>query len=191
MSTMYETRDFRRGLKIEMNGDPWVIVDFQHVNPGKGAAFTRTKMRNLRSGQVVENNIRSGDKVAKPDTDDRKMQYLYRDAEGFHFMDTANYEQISLSNDAIGDTKDYLLENSVIQVLFYQGKPLTVETDTFVEMKVKETQPGIRGDTATGGSKPATMETGLVVTVPLHINEGDILRIDTRSGEYVDRVNRK
>jgi elongation factor P len=191
MSTMYETRDFRRGLKIEMNGDPWVIVDFQHVNPGKGAAFTRTKMRNLRSGQVVENNIRSGDKVAKPDTDDRRMQYLYRDAEGFHFMDTANYEQIQLSNEAIGDTKDFLLENSVIQVLFYQGKPLTVETDTFVELKVVETQPGIRGDTATGGSKPAKMETGLVVTVPLHINEGDILRIDTRTGEYQDRVNRK
>lgn len=191
MSTMFETRDFRRGLKIEVNGDPWVIVDFQHVNPGKGAAFTRTKMRNLRTGQVVENNIRSGDKVAKPDTDDRKMQYLYRDSEGFHFMDTSNYEQISLSEESIGETKDYLLENSVIQVLFYQGKPLTVETDTFVEMKVKETQPGIRGDTATGGSKPATMETGLVVTVPLHINEGDILRIDTRSGEYVDRVNRK
>jgi elongation factor P len=191
MSTMFETRDFRRGLKIEINGDPWVIVDFQHVNPGKGAAFTRTKMRNLRSGQVVENNIRSGDKVAKPDTDDRSMQYLYRDSEGFHFMDTGNYEQITLSEDAIGDTKYYLLENSVIQVLFYQGRPLTVETDTFVELKVTETQPGIRGDTATGGSKPATLETGLVVSVPFHINEGDVLRIDTRTNEYMDRVNRK
>lgn len=189
--SMYETRDFRRGLKIEMEGNPWVIVDFQHVNPGKGAAFTRTKMRNLRTGQIVENNIRSGDKVAKPDTEDRRMQFLYRDADGYHFMDTANYEQIQLSNDQVGDNKYYLLENSVIQVLFYQGKPLTVEVDTFVEMKVVETQPGIRGDTATGGSKPATMETGLVVTVPFHINEGDVLRIDTRTNEYTDRVNKK
>jgi elongation factor P len=119
------------------------------------------------------------------------MQFLYRDADGFHFMDTANYEQIQLTNEQVGDNKYYLLENSVIQVLFYQGKPLTVEVDTFVEMKVTETQPGIRGDTATGGSKPATMETGLVVTVPFHINEGDVLRIDTRSNEYTDRVNKK
>jgi elongation factor P len=189
--SMYETRDFRRGLKIEMEGNPWIIVDFQHVNPGKGAAFTRTKMRNLRTGQIVENNIRSGDKVAKPDTEDLRMQFLYRDADGFHFMDTSSYEQIQLSNDQVGDNKYYLLENTVIQVLFYQGKPLTVEVDTFCEMKVTETQPGIRGDTATGGSKPATMETGLVVTVPLHINEGDVLRIDTRTNEYVDRVNQK
>ena len=189
--SMYETRDFRKGLKIEMEGNPWIIVDFQHVNPGKGAAFTRTKIRNLRSGQIVEHNIRSGDKVAKPDTEDKRMQFLYRDADGFHFMDTDNYEQMQLTNEQVGDNKYYLLENSVIQVLFYQGKPLTVETDTFIEMKVTETQPGIRGDTATGGSKPATMETGLVVTVPLHINEGDVLRIDTRSNEYTDRVNKK
>jgi elongation factor P len=191
MATMFETRDFRRGLKVEHNGDPWVIVDFQHVNPGKGAAFTRTKMRNLRSGQIVESNIRSGDKLQKPDTDDRRMQFLYRDGEGYHFMDTANYEQVSLSEEAVEEVKFYLLENSVVQVLFYQGKPLTIETDTFVELKIVETQPGIRGDTATGGSKPAKLETGLVVSVPFHINEGDVLRVDTRSGEYVDRVNRK
>lgn len=191
MSTMFETRDFRRGLKVEMNGDPWVIVDFQHVNPGKGAAFTRTKIRNLRTGQVLEQNIKSGDKLAKPDLDDRKMQFLYKNAEGFHFMDTASFEQISLEIDQVGDTKYYLLENSTIDVLFYQGKPVSIETDTFVELKVTETQPGIRGDTATGGSKPATLETGLVVSVPFHINEGDILRIDTRTNEYMDRVNRK
>ena len=189
--SMFETRDFRRGLKVEVNGDPWIIVDFQHVSPGKGAAFTRTKMRNLRSGQVVEQNIRSGDKLAKPDTEDRKMQFLYRDAEGYHFMDTNNFEQISLDEKAVEECKYFLLENTVIQVLFFQGKALTVETDTFVELTVTETQPGIRGDTATGGSKPATLETGLVVNVPFHINEGDVLRVDTRTSEYVDRVSRK
>jgi elongation factor P len=191
MSNMYETRDFRKGLKVEMNGDPWVIVDFQHVSPGKGAAFTRTKIRNLRSGQIVENNIRSGDKLAKPDTEDRRMQFLYRDADGFNFMDTANYEQISLSEQAVGENKFFLIENTVIQVLFFKGNPLAIETDTFVELKVTETAPGVRGDTATGGSKPATLETGLVVTVPFHINEGDVLRVDTRTSEYVDRVSRK
>lgn len=191
MSTMYETRDFRRGLKIEMNGDPFVIVDFQHVNPGKGAAFTRTKIRNMRTGQVLEQNIKSGDKVAKPDVEERSMQYLYGDSQGYHFMDTDNYEQVTLQEEDVGETKNYMLENSVTKILFFQGKPIGLETDTFVEMKVVETQPGIRGDTATGGSKPAKMQTGLVVTVPLHINEGDVLRIDTRDGQYVDRVNRK
>jgi elongation factor P len=189
--SMFETREFRRGLKVEMSNDPWVIVDFQHVSPGKGAAFTRTKLRNLRTGQVLEQNIKSGDKLAKPDVEDRKMQFLYRDSEGFNFMDTGNYEQVALTEEQVGDTKFFLLENSVISVLFYKGAPVSIETDTFAELKVKETQPGIRGDTATGGSKPATMETGLVVNVPFHINEGDILRIDTRTNEYMDRVNRK
>ncbi|MEY3902769.1 MAG: elongation factor [Pseudomonadota bacterium] len=187
--TMYETRDFRRGLKIEMNNDPWVIVDFQHVNPGKGAAFTRTKMRNLRTGQVLEQNIKSGDKVAKPDTEERNMQYLYRDSEGYHFMDQQNYEQITLTEDYVADTKYYLLENSVLKVLYYQGKPIACETDTFCELKVVETPPGVRGDTATGGTKQATLETGLVVSVPFHINEGDVLRIDTRDNTYADRVS--
>lgn len=189
--SMYETSDFRRGLKIEMKGDPWVIVDFQHVNPGKGAAFTRTKIRNLRTGQVLEQNIKSGDKVAKPDVEDREMQFLYRDGEGFHFMDTANYEQVQLQPEDVGEVADFLIDNMNIQVLFFQGKPIAVEPPNFVELKVVETQPGIRGDTATGGSKPAKMETGLVVNVPLHINEGDILRIDTRERVYLDRVNRK
>lgn len=191
MSSMYETSDFRRGLKIEMGNDPFVIVDFQHVNPGKGAAFTRTKMRNLRTGQVLEQNIKSGVKVAKPDIEERKLQFLYKDGDGYHFMDSQNYEQVSLEDKDVGDAKNYMLENSMLAVLYYQGRPIGVETDTFVELKVVETQPGIRGDTATGGSKPAKMETGLVVTVPFHINEGDVLRIDTRDGQYQDRVNKK
>lgn len=191
MGSMYDTREFRRGLKVLMNNDPWVIVDFQHVSPGKGAAFTRTKVKNLRTGQVVEHNIKSGDKLEKPDVEERSMQFLYNDADGYHFMDTANYEQISLTNLEVGDTKNYLVENSVIKVIFFNSKPIDVETETFVELKVVETAPGVRGDTATGGSKPAKLETGLVVNVPFHINEGDILRIDTREAVYVDRVSRK
>jgi len=191
MGSMYDTREFRRGLKVLINNDPWSIVDFQHVSPGKGSAFTRVKLKNLRNGQVVEQNIKSGDKVEKPDVEEKKMQFLYADAENYNFMDTDNFEQISLTRDEVGDTKDYLIENSVIKVLYFNGKPIGVETDTFVELKVVETSPGVRGDTATGGSKPATLETGLVVSVPFHINEGDILRIDTREGMYMDRVNRK
>lgn len=191
MSTMFETRDFRRGLKIEINGDPFVIVDFQHHNPGKGAAVTRTRVRNLRTGQVLDQTFKSGEKVGRPDLDERTMQYLYSDSNGFHFMDTENFEQVSLGADEVGDARLYLLENAKIKVLNFQGKPIAVDIDTFVELKVVETQPGIRGDTATGGSKPAKMETGLVVTVPFHINEGDILRIDTRDGQYQDRVNKK
>ncbi len=191
MSSMYDTREFRRGLKVLMNNDPWVIVDFQHVSPGKGAAFTRTKVKNLRTGQVVEHNIKSGDKLEKPDVEERNMQFLYKDADGYHFMDTANYEQISLTNLEVGDTKNYLVEHSVIKVIFFNSKPIDVETETFVELKVVETAPGVRGDTATGGSKPAKLETGLIVSVPFHINEGDVLRIDTREAVYVDRVSRK
>jgi elongation factor P len=187
---MYDTRDFRRGLKIEVNGDPFVIVDFQHVSPGKGAAFTRVKTRNLRTGQVLENNIKSGDKVGKPNLDDRTMQYLYKDGDGFHFMDTTNYEQFTLAPEDVGEASNFLLENMNIDVLFYHGRPITVEVPTFVELRVVETQPGIRGDTVTGAQKPAKMETGLVVNVPLHINEGDVLRIDTRTSEYMDRVKK-
>lgn len=191
MASMYDTRDFKKGLKVLMSNDPWVIVDFQHVNPGKGAAFTRTKVKNLRTGQVVENNIKSGDKLEKPDVEERNMQFLYADADGGHFMDTSNYEQIFLTHAEIGDTKNYLIEHGVIKVIFFNNRPIGVETDTFVELKVVETSAGVRGDTATGGSKPAKLETGLVVNVPFHINEGDILRIDTRDGVYMDRVNRK
>ncbi len=191
MAEMYDTREFRRGLKVLMSNDPWSIVDFQHVNPGKGAAFTRTKVKNLRTGQVVEHNIKSGDKLEKPDVEERNMQFLYADGEGYHFMDVANYEQISLSKTEIADTKNYLIENSVIKVVFFNGKPIGVETETFVDLKVKETTAGVRGDTATGGTKPATLETGMVVQVPFHINEGDILKIDTRTASYLERVNRK
>lgn len=190
MGTMYDTREFRRGLKVLINNDPWTIVDFQHVNPGKGAAFTRTKVKNLRTGQVIEQNIKSGDKLEKPDVEERSMQFMYRDADTYYFMDTANYEQISLHVDDVADTKNYLIENSIIKVVYFNGKPIGVETDTFVELRVVETTAGVRGDTATGGSKPAKLETGIVVPVPMHINEGDVLKIDTRTGSYVERITR-
>ena len=185
---MYETREFRKGLKLEINGDPYTIVDFSHYNPGKGAAFTRIKIKNLKTGQVLEQNVKSGEKVKPANLDQRKMQYLYNDAEGYHFMDTENYEQFSLQKEDLEETIPYLLENAVVSVLFFQGKAISVELDTFVQLAVKETPPGIRGNTATGGSKQATMETGLVVNVPFHINEGDVLKIDTRTSEYVEKV---
>ncbi len=190
MGTMYDTREFRRGLKVLMSNDPWSIVDFQHVNPGKGAAFTRVKLKNLRTGQVIESNIKSGDKLEKPDVEQHSMQYMYNDGDMYYFMDTSSYDQISLNNEDVSDTKNYLTENAIITVMFFNGKPIGVETDTFVSLKVAETTAGVRGDTATGGSKPATLETGMTIPVPMHINEGDVLKIDTRTGSYVERVSR-
>ena len=188
---MYETRDLRKGLKVLINKEPFSVVDFQHVSPGKGAAFTRVKLRNLKTNNVVEQNIKSGEKIEKPDMEERKMQFLYADSDGYNFMDTSDYEQLSLTKDEIGDTRHYLTENAVISVLYFNNKPIGIETDTFAELVVKETPPGVRGDTATGGTKLATMNTGLVISVPFHINEGDILRVDSRDGSYVDRVQRK
>ena len=188
---MYDTRDFRKGLKVEFNNEPYVIVDFQHHNPGKGASLTRLKIRNLRTGALLDTNVKSGDKLPKPDIENRMMQFLYRDGTDFHFMDTSNYEQLSLTEAEVADNKFYIQENDVIKVIYFGGKPITIETEIFAELKVVETQPGIKGDTAQGGSKPARLSTGLVVTVPLHINEGDVLKIDSREGNYVEKVNKK
>lgn len=185
---MYVTTDFRKGLKIEYNNKPYVIVDFQHVNPGKGAAFVRTKLKNLETAQVLEVTFKSGEKVAVPDLETKEMQYLYTDGTNYTFMDMVHYDQVELSNEDIGTAKSFIIENSVVKVTFYQGKPVSVEVDNFVELVVSETQPNIKGDTSSGGGKPATMETGLVVTVPFHINEGDKLKIDTRTSIYVEKV---
>lgn len=185
---MYSTTDFRKGLKIEYNGKPFVIVDFQHVNPGKGAAFVRTRLKNLETAQVLEVTFKSGEKVNVPDLESKEMQYLYNDGTQFTFMDMTTYDQIALTEDDLGDAKNYVVENSMVKVTFFQGKPVSVEVDNFVELKVVETQPNIKGDTSGGGGKPATLETGLTITVPFHINEGDILKVDTRSAEYVEKV---
>ena len=185
---MYSTTDFRKGLQIEYDNKAWTIVDFQHVNPGKGSAFVRTKLKNLETGRVVEITFKSGDKVGVPDVQTRDMQYLYNDGSSFTFMDQESYDQVPLTLDEIGDARFYIIENSVVSVTYYNGKPVAVQTPNFVELKVAETQPNIRGDTSGGGGKPATMETGLVVTVPFHIAEGNILKVDTRTGEYVEKV---
>jgi len=191
MSGQLETRDLKKGVKILHNGYPWVILDFQHVNPGKGAAFTRVKVRNLKTEQVLDLSFKSGEKIDKPDVETRTMQFLYKDSDSYYFMDTKDFEQVSLSETEVDDKKYFLIENGIVSIVFFNGKAIGIETETFVELKVTETAPGVKGNTATGGSKPATLETGLVVTVPFHINEGDILRIDTRERTYVDRVQRK
>jgi elongation factor P len=181
------TAEFRRGLKIEVDGNPYSIVDFQHVKPGKGGAFVRTKLKHLRLGTVVDRTFRSGEKFELVDFEQKPMQFLYRDDQ-FHFMSLENYEQIALSPQELGDAASYLKENMEVELLYINGAPVGVELPTFAELRVVKTDPGIRGDTASGGSKPATLETGAVVSVPLFINEGDVLKVDTRTGDYIERA---
>ncbi|MBI1727726.1 MAG: elongation factor P [Candidatus Rokubacteria bacterium] len=181
------TAEFKKGLKIQFDGQPYTIVDFQHVKPGKGGAFVRTKLKHMRQGRVIDNTFRAGEKVALVDFEDKHMQYLYKD-DRYHFMDTETYDQISLSAEEVGDARDFLKENTDVDILFIDGSPVTVELPTFMELAITKTDPGIRGDTASGGSKPATLESGAVVQVPLFLNEGDIVKVDTRSAEYLGRV---
>jgi elongation factor P len=188
MDIMYSTSDFRKGLKIELSGEPFTIVDFLHVKPGKGGAFVRTTLKSLVTGNVIDRTFRSGEKVDKPDLEEREMQYLYESDGEFHFMDNDSYEQLFLTEDQLGDAKNYLQENVTIAVLFHNGRPLGVEVPLFVELAVTHSEPGLKGDTAAGATKPATLETGMTVQVPLFVNEGDVLKIDTRTGKYVERV---
>ncbi len=185
----YSTAQFRKGLKIEMSGEPFVIVDFQHVKPGKGGAFVRTKIKSLISGNVLDKTFRSGEKVEKPDLEEKKMSFLYRDESGYCFMDTETYDQMTLKEDQIGDAIDYLKENIEVDLLFHNGTPIGIDLPMFMELEVVETDPGIRGNTASGGSKPAKLETGITVQVPLFLNEGDIVKVDTRTGDYIERVS--
>jgi len=185
---MFTPSDFRKGLKIEFKGEPYSIVEFLHVKPGKGGAFIRTKIKNLITGRVLDETFRSNDKLQKPDLEQKNMQYLYKDQDGYCFMDNESYEQTTLSSDLIEEYKNFLLENISLDVLFFNGKPIGLELPTTVNLTVARTEPGVKGDTAAGGSKPATLETGLVVQVPFFISEGDKLKIDTRSGEYLERV---
>jgi elongation factor P len=185
---MYTTQDFRNGLKIEYEGDPYVIIEFQHVKPGKGGAFVRTKIKNLLTGRVLDPTFKSGDKVGKPDIDEKEMQYLYMDGEHYTFMDTTTYEQIPIEADALGDSAQWLQENVNCMVLFWNGKAIGVTLPNFVAMKIVECEPGVRGDTATGATKPAKLESGASVNVPLFVEEGETIKIDTRSGTYVERV---
>ncbi len=185
---MISSNDFRTGVTIELEGGVWQVVDFQHVKPGKGSAFVRTKLKNVKTGAVVERTFNAGEKVPRAHLDQRQMQYLYESDGSYNFMDNETYEQIALSTEQLGDATRFLKENMNIGVLFFQGVVIGIDMPNSVELEVVETDPGIRGDTATGGTKPAKLETGYVVKVPLFINTGDVLRIDTRSGDYIERA---
>jgi elongation factor P len=184
------TTEFRNGLKIELDGEPYVIVEFQHVKPGKGGAFVRTKFKSLKSGNVTDKTFRAGEKVDVPDLEEKTMQYLYGADKDRIFMDTNTYEQVSMNEKQLGDSINYLKENMEIKVLYHKGAPINIEVPMFVELAIARTDPGVRGDTASGGSKPATLETGAVVKVPLYMNEGDIIKIDTRTGTFIERVKK-
>ncbi len=184
---MLSTTDFRRGLKIEIDNTPYEIVDFLHVKPGKGGAFVRTKLKNLLTGGAIDQTFRSGEKVGKPDMETRDMQYLYHDGSGFVFMDMSTYEQIVVIDENVGDKGGFLKDGDTVKALFYNGQPLDIELPVAVLLKVQETEPGMKGDTVSGASKPATLETGVVVNVPLFINEGDVIKVDTRTRDYLGR----
>jgi len=185
---MYSTSEFKKGLKIEIDGTPYVIVEFLHVKPGKGGAFVRTKIKNLMTGKVLDQTFRSGEKVKRPDLAEREMQFLYREGDSFYLMDNENYEQLALTAEQLGDAVLFLTENLNVKVLFFNQQPVTAELPNFVELTVAQAEPGLKGDTASGASKPATLETGAVIQVPLFINEGDRVRVDTRTGSYMERA---
>ena len=185
---MLSTTDFRRGLKIELDGTPYEIVDFQHVKPGKGGAFVRTKLKNMLNGRVVENTFRAGEKMGKPDMETREMQYLYKDSEGYVFMDMTSYEQMSVAEAQMGKKGGFLTDGMELTMLMYRGKPLDVDLPASVVLEVSRTEPGVKGDTVSGATKPATLSSGITVNVPLFVNEGEKIKVDTRSGEYISRV---
>ena len=185
---MSDTSDFRNGFTMNLENTIYSIVEFQHVKPGKGGAFVRTKLKNMYTGAVIDRTFRSGDKVNEVRVEKREMQFLYSENDFFHFMDSETYEQTQLSIETVGDTAQFLIENETVYVSMVENTPITIELPNFVELTVTHTEPGIRGDTAQGSTKPATLETGAVVSVPLFVNQGEKLKIDTRNGEYVERV---
>ncbi|MBS1963943.1 MAG: elongation factor P [Bdellovibrionales bacterium] len=186
----YATNQFRKGLKIEIEKVPYEIVDFQHVSPGKGRAFTRTKVKNMLNGNVTEKTITSGDKVDAADTEQVEMQFLYKDSAGYNFMNQTSFDQSVIQEEILGDAIGFLQENLVLQVQYYNGRPIGVELPTFVTLKIVETDPAFKGDTVTGGTKPAKLETGATVQVPFHLKEGDTVKVDTRDHTYVEKVNK-
>jgi elongation factor P len=182
------TSDLRKGLKLEIDGEPYIIVDFEFSKPGKGQALYRCRLKNMITGSQFDRTYRSVDKFESADLEEQDMQFLYSQGDSYHFMNTANYEQIEMNADQVGDAKNYLTENLVVSMLFFQGRPIGINLPNFVELKVIQSDPGIKGDTATGATKPAKLETGFVIQVPLFIEEGETLKIDTRTGSYVERV---
>lgn len=185
---MISAGDFRNGVTLEIEGNVYQILEFQHVKPGKGAAFVRTKLKNIINGGVVEKTFRPTEKFPQARIDRVEMQYLYSDGDLFHFMNTENYDQIALNKEDIGDSLKFVKENEMVKVCSYNGNVFAVELPLFVELEITDTEPGFKGDTATGATKPATVETGAVVYVPLFVDQGDKIKIDTRTGEYLSRV---
>jgi len=180
--------DLRPGVKVELDGVPYVVTDFHWVKPGKGGAFMRTKLKNMKTGAIIDRTFRTDEKIPRADVEERKLQFLYRAEDTYHFMDTTNFDQFSMTDTQLEDAAGFLKEGLVISILFHQGEPVDVVLPTFVELGVIESEPGLRGDTVSGGSKPAKLETGAVIQVPLFINVGDLLRVDTRTGAYVERA---
>ena len=185
---MISASDFRNGITFEINGQPHVILEFQHVKPGKGAAFVRTKLKNIKSGGVIEKTFRPTEKCPQARIDRKDMQYLYSDGDLFHFMDQETFEQIALNEENVGDALKFVKENDICKVCSHNGSVFAIEPPLFVELEITETEPGFKGDTATGATKPAVVETGATVYVPLFVELGDKIKIDTRSGEYLSRV---
>jgi len=185
---MISVNDLRTGLTIEVDGEIYSVVEFLHVKPGKGAAFVRTKLKNLRSGNTVEKTFRAGEKVARAHIELKEMQFMYSTGDDYFFMDMETYDQITLTKDDLGDAPKYLIENMTIGIQFYQGQPVGVELPTTVVLEVVHTEPGFRGDTAQGATKPATLQTGITVQVPLFVEQGDMVKVDTRTGEYLSRA---
>lgn len=185
---MISAGDFRNGITIELDNNIYQIIEFQHVKPGKGAAFVRTKLKNIKSGGVVEKTFRPTEKCPQARIDRADMQYLYSDGDLYHFMDVETYEQIALNADDIGDALKFVKENEMVKICSHNGNVFAVEPPLFVELVITETEPGVKGDTATGATKPATVETGATVYVPLFVNQGDVIKIDTRTGDYLSRV---
>ena len=186
---MISASEFRNGATIEYEGDIYVVLEFQHVKPGKGAAFVRTKIKNLKTGSVVEKTFRTTEKMPRAHIDRLDMQYLYNDGDLYYFMNNENFEQIAVNAAEIGDTLKFVKENEMVKILSYEGEVFGIEPPLFVELEITETEPGFAGNTAQGATKPATVETGATVNVPLFINQGEIIKIDTRTGEYLGRVN--
>lgn len=186
---MISTNNFNTGLTIELDGEVYKVIEFQHSKSGRGSAFVRTKLRNLEEGYIINKTFKAGEKVDAAHIDKKKMQFLYWDGSDYIFMDNETYEQFYLTEEQLGNKEKYLKENMELDISVYQGRPIDIDLPNFVELKVEDTQPSIRGNTVSGGSKPATMETGLTVQVPIFIEKGDRLKIDTRSDEYVERVN--
>lgn len=185
---MISTAQFKRGLKIELDKVPFQITEFQHVKPGKGPAFVRTKLKNMLTGRVIDRTFRSGEKMEEADIEERAMQYLYKESDGYVVMDNDNFEQLSIPTEVVGDAAKWMLEDIDVNVLFYKGNPVSLNVPDFMILKIVETDPGLKGDTAQGGSKPATLSTGAKINIPLFVTEGEMIKVDTRTATYLERA---